>query len=131
MRKNTEVVAAALLQEGRVLATQRGYGPWKGWWELPGGKVDKGESGKEALQRELREELALEARILDRVTTVEYDYPDFHLTMHVYHCLPLGGFTLKEHLATRWLTADELPTVQWLPADLQVLDALAALLKAR
>ncbi len=116
--KQIEVVAAVLHRDGAVLATQRGYGPWKGWWEFPGGKVKPGETHQQALVRELKEELDTDI-VTDRyLTTVDYDYPDFHLTMHCYLCHLLHDtFTLKEHLAARWLTAETLQSVQWLPAD--------------
>ena len=116
--KQIEVVAAVLHRDDAVLATQRGYGPWKGWWEFPGGKVKPGETHQQALVRELKEELDTDI-VTDRyLTTVDYDYPDFHLTMHCYLCHLLHDtFTLKEHLAARWLTAETLQSVQWLPAD--------------
>ena len=125
--KQIEVVAGAIISAGRLFATCRGYGPWAGWWEFPGGKIEKGESPQEALRRELREELALEVDVLGRIATVDYDYPDFHLTMHLYHCTPLGAPRLLEHQTARWLTATELYDVRWLPADLQVLPQVAAL----
>jgi len=113
------VVAAAIIRDGgRILATQRGYGPWKGWWEFPGGKIKQGESPTEALKRELREEMDAEIVIDRYCTTVEYDYPDFHLTMHCYYChLSEDSYRLKEHMDAQWLTADTVGSVRWLPAD--------------
>ena len=123
------MVAAIILDGGRVLATRRGYGAWRGWWEFPGGKVQTGEANEDALVREIKEELDT-AIAIDRFhTTVEYDYPDFHLTMHCYLChLPDGRYTLKEHSDARWLTADTINTVQWLPADEGLVASLLPLL---
>ena len=123
--KHIEVVAAIICDgtdcqqdNAAVLATQRGYGKWRGWWEFPGGKVQAGESREAALVRELKEELDATI-VIDRfLTTVDYDYPDFHLTMHCYLChIPDGHYTLKEHSDARWLTATTINSVQWLPAD--------------
>ncbi len=121
--KQIEVVAAIIHDaEGLIFATQRGYGEWEGWWEFPGGKIEDGESPEEALQREIWEELETRIVIERLVTTVEWDYPKFHLTMHCYWChIESGSLTLKEHEAARWLLRDELESVQWLPADLQIL----------
>ena len=121
--KQIEVVAAIIHDaEGRVFATQRGYGEWEGWWEFPGGKIEDGESPEEALQREIWEELETRIAIERPVTTVEWDYPKFLLTMHCYWChIESGSLTLKEHEAARWLACDELDSVKWLPADLQIL----------
>ena len=127
--KRIEVVAAIILDGSWVLATQRGYGKWRGWWEFPGGKVQPGETHKEALLREIKEELDA-AIVVDRFhTTVDYDYPDFHLTMHCYLShLCDGRFTLKEHSAARWLSADTINSVQWLPADEDLVASLISLL---
>ena len=124
--KQIEVVAAIIHDgEGRIFATQRGYGEWEGWWEFPGGKMEMGESPEEALRREIWEELETRIVIERLLTTVEWDYPAFHLTMHCYWChVESGSLTLKEHEAARWLTKDELESVKWLPADLQILDKL-------
>ncbi len=124
--KTIEVVAAIIHDaQGRIFATQRGYGEWKDWWEFPGGKVEAGESPEEALQREIREELETHIVIERLVTTVEYDYPSFHLTMHCFLChVESGSLTLKEHEAARWLSKDELHSVRWLPADLEVVEKL-------
>lgn len=123
-RKQIEVVAGAIVSAGRLFATQRGYGDWAGWWEFPGGKIEPGEAPEEALRRELREELALEVRVGEEVARVEYDYPKFHLSMRLYLCTPEDEPTLREHSAARWLSKDELDAVRWLPADIEVLDAL-------
>lgn len=124
--KHIEVVAAIIHDaEGRIFATQRGYGEWEGWWEFPGGKMEAGESPEEALQREIWEELETRIAVERLVTTVEWDYPKFHLKMHCYWChIESGSLTLKEHEAARWLAADELESVKWLPADLQILDKI-------
>lgn len=117
--KQVEVVAAIIYDgEGRVFATQRGYGEWKDYWEFPGGKVEAGESWEEALRREIREELATEVGVEGLVETVEWDYPAFHLTMHCFRCHVVSGrLELREHEAARWLAAEELGEVEWLPAD--------------
>lgn len=123
--KQIEVVAALIKQENKVLATQRGYGEWKDGWEFPGGKIEAGETPEEALHREILEELAVEVEVQSRLVTVEYDYPQFHLTMHCYWCRLLKGEpTLLEHEAARWLTRDQLDSVDWLPADLEVVAAI-------
>ena len=120
--KQIEVVAAIIHDaDGRIFATQRGYGDREGWWEFPGGKMEAGESPEEALRREIWEELETRIVIERLVTTVDYDYPTFHLTMHCYWChVESGSLTLKEHEAARWLSTDELESVKWLPADLQI-----------
>lgn len=122
--KTIEVVAAIIRRGNAVFATQRGYGPWKDSWEFPGGKIEPGEAPEEALRRELREELALEVRVGEEVARVEYDYPKFHLSMHLFLCIPEGEPTLREHSAARWLSKDELETVRWLPADIEAVDTL-------
>lgn len=121
MRK-IEVVAAVLVRDGRVFATQRGYGEFKDKWEFPGGKMEAGEGREEALRREIREELGAEIAVGKLLCTVEYDYPAFHLTMHCYLCSVVSGtLVLKEHESARWLSADGLESVDWLPADIQVI----------
>ena len=120
--KNIEVVAAIIKKGDQIFATQRGYGDWKDWWEFPGGKVEPGESPVQALRREIREELDTEISADKFLTTIEWDYPAFHLTMHCYMCSLLSeALHLNEHEAARWLGADELRSVQWLPADDQLL----------
>ena len=121
-RKSIEVVAAVIEDGGRIFATQRGYGEFKDMWEFPGGKVEAGESREEALRREIREELDTEIAVGKLLCTVEYDYPSFHLTMHCYLCSVVSGaLVLKEHESARWLPAEALESVDWLPADLQIL----------
>lgn len=125
--KRIEVVAAVLREGNRIFATERGYGAWKDWWEFPGGKMEPGETPEEALTREIREELDARIRIGRLIDTVEWDYPDFHLTMHCYLCtLAAPALHLKEHEAARWLSYAELHDVRWLPADDGLLPLLAA-----
>ena len=123
--KHVEVVAAIIQRDGLVYVTQRGYGEWKDWWEFPGGKVESGESCEAALIREIREELTVEIQVEQRLCTVEYDNPTFHLVMHCYFCkLASGHLTLLEHEAARWLSPQELDAVEWLPADKVVVEKL-------
>lgn len=128
--KHVEVVAAVIRQDGTYLATQRGYGEYKDYWEFPGGKVEPGESREEALLREIREELDTTVSVDAFLVTVDYDYPSFHLTMHCYLCsLHSGHLVLKEHENALWLHADELEHVAWLPADREVVKRLAGIHK--
>ena len=124
--KRIEVVAAVIRQGTRIFATQRGYGDFKDWWEFPGGKMEPGESPQEALLREIREELDAEVEVGELLRTVEYDYPAFHLTLHCFWCT-LAGETLRlnEHEAARWLSAAELGSVRWLPADEELMPIIA------
>ena len=124
--KRIEVVAAIIHDdEGRIFATQRGYGDWQDFWEFPGGKMEPGESPEEALKREIWEELETRIVIERLVKTIEYDYPKFHLTMHCFLCrIESGNLTLKEHEAARWLNKDEFNSVDWLPADKEVLEVI-------
>lgn len=116
--KTIEVVAAIIIKDGEVFATQRGYGEWKGWWEFPGGKIEPGETLQEALVREIHEELDADISVGALLETVEWDYPTFHLTMHCYLCTLLSAsLNLNEHQAAAWLTPQTLTTVKWLPAD--------------
>ena len=125
--KQIEVVAAIIQKEGRIFATQRGYGDFKDWWEFPGGKMEQGESPEDALRREIREELSTEISVDRFLCTVEYDYPKFHLKMHCYLCsLLTDALHLNEHEAARWLAKDELDSVKWLPADVEVVKCLVA-----
>ena len=124
--KQIEVVAAIIHDaEGRIFATQRGYGDMKDGWEFPGGKVELGESPEEALKREIWEELETRIKVERLVATTEYDYPKFHLKMHCFICsIESGQLTLKEHEAARWLKLSEIYTVDWLPADKIVIDEI-------
>lgn len=116
--KKIEVVAAIIIRDGKVFATQRGYGEWKDWWEFPGGKIEAGECPQEALVREIREELDAEIEVGELIETVEWDYPAFHLTMHCFVCsLVSESMHLNEHEASAWLTRETLHSVKWLPAD--------------
>ena len=127
--RTIEVVAAIILKDGKVFATRRGYGEWKGWWEFPGGKIEAGETPQAALVREIREELDAEISVGDLLDTVEWDYPDFHLTMHCYLCtLQSESMNLNEHEAAAWLTADTIRLVNWLPADVVLLDKIEEVL---
>ena len=127
--KQIEVVAAIILKDGRVFATQRGYGDFKDWWEFPGGKMEPGESQEQALVREIKEELDARIEVGRLIRTVEFDYPEFHLTMHCYWCSILGGkLTLMEHEAARWLSAKEIRSVGWLPADEEIIDEIGSVL---
>ena len=119
-------VAAAVIRDGnRIFATQRGYGPYKDGWEFPGGKIEPGETPEQALAREIREELDTEITVGSRLIQVEYDYPEFHLSMGCYWCTVLSGrLTLKEHEAAKWLRPEELDTVRWLPADREIIRLL-------
>lgn len=123
--KTINVVAAVIKADGKIFATQRGYGDFKGGWEFPGGKVETGETPEEALRREIYEELDTEIAVGDLIDIVEYDYPDFHLSMKCYWCgIVSGDLVLKEHEAARWLTQDELEEVEWLPADKKLIEKL-------
>ena len=117
--KTIRVVAAIIIDAGKVFATQRGYGEFKGGWEFPGGKIDAGETPEEALVREIQEELDTEIEVGELLDTVEYDYPNFHLSMDCFICkIKAGDLVLKEHEAAKWLTKETLNSVEWLPADL-------------
>ena len=126
MLKSIEVVAAIIFDEqGRIFATQRGYGEWKDWWEFPGGKMEVGETQQEALRREIHEELDAEIEVDELLRTIDYDYPNFHLTMHCFKCQLVGNnMTLLEHEAAKWLAPKDLPSVNWLPADEELINEL-------
>ena len=130
--RRVEVAAAVLTDNGKVLACQRGYGEWKGYWEFPGGKREDGETAEEALRREIREELDAEI-VIDRfLTTVEWDYPAFHLTMHCILCSVVSGdLKLLEHEAAKWVNKDTLYDIEWLPADKLILPAIEKLLVSK
>ena len=120
--KKLEFVAAIIKENEKYFATQRGYGEFKGWWEFPGGKIENGESKEEALKREIREELATEIEIDRFVTTVHFDYPEFHLIMHCFIChITAGQLQLLEAKAAKWLDKNDLESVEWLPADRAIL----------
>ena len=123
--KRIEVVAGIIKDGDKIFATQRGYGEFKDGWEFPGGKMEPGETPQEALTRELKEELAIDVNVGEFLCTVDYDYPTFHLTMHCFYCSVIGGeLTLLEHEASKWLKMTELHSVNWLPADVEVVAAL-------
>lgn len=128
--KTIRVVAAvikAVNEAGKpiIFATQRGYGEFKGGWEFPGGKIEVGETPKEALKREIKEELNAEILVGNMIETVEYDYEKFHLSMDCFWCEVIkGNVELKEHMAAKWLTKDEIKTVDWLPADIKAVEAI-------
>ena len=123
--KHIEVVAAIIQREGAYFATQRGYGEFEGLWEFPGGKIEPGESPETALKREIQEELGIDININKFLCTTDYDYPSFHLTMHCYLCgIETGKIELREHKSARWLRPKELGSVEWLPADKEVIDKL-------
>lgn len=128
--KTIEVVAAVIKHEGKIFATQRGYGEFEGGWEFPGGKMEAGETPQEALVREIMEELDTEIEVGELIDTVEYDYPKFHLTMHCFFCtVKTGHLVLKEHEAAKWLTFETLDTVDWLPADHGLIEKVRCHLK--
>ena len=123
--KKIEVVAAIICKDGAYFATQRGYGEFEGMWEFPGGKIEPGESAEEALKREIQEELGVDITIDKFLCTTDYDYPSFHLTMHCYLCSIVSGeIELREHKSARWLTKESLDSVEWLPADLDIIKKL-------
>lgn len=127
--KTIEVVAAIIKKDNKVFATQRGYGEFEGGWEFPGGKIEPGETPQTALIREIEEELDSKILVKELVDTIEYDYPEFHLTMHCFLCeLVLGNLILKEHQDAKWLGKDELDSVSWLPADLGLIVKLKEVL---
>lgn len=124
-RKIIKVVAAIIRRGDSVLATQRGYGDYKDWWEFPGGKIETGETPEAALIREIREELDTEIAVEGFLTTVEHDYPEFHLSMDCFWCKVVSGrLTLLEHEAAKWLPLDDLWQVNWLPADVKAVEAI-------
>lgn len=126
--KSIKVAAAIIIQDGKVFATQRGYGSYKDWWEFPGGKVEAGESVEEALKREIIEELDTEIEPERYFMTIEYDYPEFHVSMDCFICKVVrGNLTLLEHEAAKWLPLGALRQVNWLPSDIKVIEELEKL----
>ena len=124
--KSIRVVAAVIRDNDRIFATQKGYGNYKDWWEFPGGKIEDGETPRQALKREILEELDTEVEVGDFITSVEYDYPEFHLSMDCFWCKVISGnLILKEAEDARWLSKADLMSVKWLPADLEVLEIIA------
>lgn len=132
--KSIPVVAALIFRTSpqgtrSVFATQRGYGEWRGFWEFPGGKIESGETPQAALAREIREELAIQISVGEKIATIEYDYPTFHLSMQCFACEVVSGkLELLEHENAAWLTKENLYSVNWLPADITILDAVEELL---
>lgn len=123
--KTVKVVAAIIRDGNKVFATQRGYGDYKDGWEFPGGKVEPGETAQQALVREIKEELDTDIAVGDYLTTIEYDYPTFHLSMQCFWCRIVDGTpVLKENEAARWLDVDHIDSVEWLPADLTIIDLI-------
>ena len=123
--RTIRVVAAIIEKDGKIFATQRGYGDYKDWWEFPGGKIEARETPEEALVREIREELDTEISVDEFLVTVDYDYPEFHLLMDCFMCSIINGtLTLLEHESAAWLPMDDLWQVNWLPADVQVVKAI-------
>ena len=123
LRRNPET------DKKEIFATQRGYGDWKGWWEIPGGKIEEGETPEQCIVREIREELATEVKAEKIIGVVDYDYPTFHLTMHCILCTIVSGeLKLLEHENAKWLSSETLRSVKWLPADELILDKIEELL---
>ena len=128
--KTVRVVAAIIIENDKVFATQRGYGEFKDGWEFPGGKIEPGETPEEAIVREIKEELDTEVEVIELLDTVEYDYPNFHLSMGCFICkIKSGDLVLKEHEAAKWLTKDTLGSVEWLPADIGLVREIEKYLK--
>lgn len=124
------VVAAVISNEDKIFATAKGYGEFKGQWEFPGGKIERGEAPQEALAREIQEELDVKIEVGDLIDTIEYDYPSFHLSMDCFWCVVTDGeITLKEAEDARWLSKDELYSVDWLPADMELIEKLVLSIK--
>lgn len=134
--KQIIVSGAVILRENNgvkeIFVTQRGYGDWKGWWEIPGGKLEPGETPQQCIIREIREELATEVKAEKILGVVDYDYPAFHLTMHCILCSVVSGdLKLLEHEAAKWVNKDTLYDIEWLPADKLILPAIEKLLVSK
>jgi len=129
--KTVKVVAAIITKDDKIFATQRGYGDFKDGWEFPGGKVEEGEKPEDAIVREIREELGAEIKVTGFLTTVEHDYPTFHLSMDCFWAELKAGteMVLLEHEAAKWLAMNELDSVAWLPADVKVVEAIRSAMK--
>lgn len=123
-KKHIDVVAAIIVKDGKILATQRGYGNYAGAWEFPGGKIEPGEEPEAALEREIREELDASVEVGDLLITVDYEYPEFFMTMRCHACTLSGDMRLLEHSDARWLSRDALDSVDWLPSDIEVVAAI-------
>ena len=125
--KTIKVVAAVIKSNDMIFATQRGYGEFEGGWEFPGGKIEEGETPQEALKREIFEELDTEITVGEYIDTIEYDYPNFHLSMDCFWCeIVSGGLILKEHEAAKWLSKELLYSVEWLPADISLIEKISS-----
>lgn len=123
--KTVRVVAAVIRKDDKIFATQRGYGEFKDGWEFPGGKIEDGESPEHALIREIKEELDTDINVGELIDTIEYDYPNFHLSMDCFWCdIVQGGLELREHEAAKWLTKENLYSVEWLPADVELIEKI-------
>jgi len=123
--KTINVVAAVIRHENKIFATQRGYGEFKDGWEFPGGKIEPGETPQEALVREIQEELETVIKVGERIARIEYDYPAFHLSMDCFWAEVVSGdLVLREHEAARWLSKEELYSVEWLPADMELIEKI-------
>lgn len=123
--RTVNVAAAVMIRDGKIFATERGYGDYKDWWEFPGGKIEENESPRDAVSREIGEELGVSIEVGDRIYVVEYDYPDFHLHMEAFACTITGGeIELREHENALWLDRDSIDSVRWLPADEEMIGYL-------
>ena len=123
--KVVNVVAAVIKHDGCVFISQRGYGEYKGFWEFPGGKIELGETNEAALIREIKEELDIDIAVGDLIDVIEYDYPDFHLSMTCYWCEIINGdIKLLEHQDAKWVDKNNIEIVNWLPADITILDKI-------
>lgn len=123
--KTVRVVAAVIRKDDKIFATQRGYGEFKDGWEFPGGKIEEGETPEQALVREIKEELDTDINVRELIDTIEYDYPNFHLSMDCFWCdIVKGELELKEHEAAKWMTKEKLYSVEWLPADVGLIEKI-------